>query len=90
MNYKKYKLIDKIANKEENINSKKNSKIKKYIKIIPKPEPFSKWDNLTINKSFSFNELKKYFKENYQVNIKGIYTLQNILNPLHLNLNNYN
>ena len=77
INYKKYKLMNKKNTKEEENDSKKNIKIKKYIKIIPKPEPFSKWDNLIINNSFSFNELKKYFKEKYQVNVKGIYTLQN-------------
>ncbi len=77
INYKKYKSMNKKNTKEEENDSKKNIKIKKYIKIIPKPEPFSKWDNLIINNSFSFNELKIYFKEKYQVNVKGIYTLQN-------------
>ena len=50
---------------------------KKYIHIIPKPEPFSIWDNIVINESFSFNELKQYFQKNYQVNLRGIYTLEN-------------
>lgn len=52
-------------------------KIKKYIHIIPKPEPFSIWDNLIIDNSYSFNELKDYFKNKYKVNVNGIYSLEN-------------
>ena len=70
INYKKYKHLLK-KDKDE----KPEKKVKKYIKIIPKPEPFSVWDNLIINDSFSFNELKNYFKQNYKVNVNGIYTL---------------
>ena len=82
INYKKNQLINKkkLQNSDENKNnnniSTKNEKIKKYIHIIPKPEPFSIWDHLVINNSFSFNELKEFFKQNYQVNVNGIYTLE--------------
>ena len=72
ISYKKYKHLMK-KNKEKS--EETNKKIKKYIKIIPKPEPFSVWDNLIINESYSFNELKNYFKSNYQVNLNGLYSL---------------
>ena len=72
ISYKKYKHLMK-KNKEKS--EETNKKIKKYIKIMPKPEPFSVWDNLIINESYSFNELKNYFKSNYQVNLNGIYSL---------------
>ena len=77
MNYKKYKSMNIKIGKEKEINSKETFKIKKYIHIIPKPEPFSVWDNLNINNSFSFNELKEYFKKKYKADVKGIYTLNN-------------
>ena len=77
INYKKYKAIKirDIEDKDKIV--KEEKKIKKYIHIIPKPEPFSIWDNIVINESFSFNELKQYFQKNYQVNLRGIYTLEN-------------
>ena len=85
INYKKNKSFNKNNkiknienNKENNDNPKKKRKIKKYIHIIPKPEPFSIWDNLIINNSLSFNEIKSYFKQNYQVNVNGIYTQEKI------------
>ena len=72
ISYKKYKHLMK-KNKEKS--EETNKKIKKYIKVMPKPEPFSVWDNLIINESYSFNELKNYFKSNYQANLNGIYSL---------------
>ena len=82
INYKKYKLAynNKLKNLKENTennNESKKMKIKKYIHIIPKPEPFSIWDNLIIDNSYSFNELKDYFKNKYKVNVNGIYSLEN-------------
>lgn len=77
INYKRNKMMNKnsLKKSEEKEDLTKNNKIKKYIHIIPKPEPFSVWDNLIIDNSFSFNEMKNYFKQEYQVNLNGIYTL---------------
>ena len=77
INYKRNKMMNKnsLKKSEEKEDLTKKNKIKKYIHIIPKPEPFSVWDNLTIDNSFSFNEMKNYFKQKYQVNLNGIYTL---------------
>lgn len=77
INYKKYKAIKTRDIEDKDKIVKEEKKIKKYIHIIPKPEPFSIWDTIVINESFSFNELKQYFQKNYQVNLRGIYTLGN-------------
>lgn len=83
INYKKKQLFykNKLNNSENNMEqnneSSKKNKVKKYVHIIPKPEPFSVWDYFIIDNSYSFNELKEYFKKNYNVNVNGIYSLDN-------------